>query len=135
MNTDSNTAALSQYETEQDKRQRSYDALEPKAKALLREWVRDGETIGKPKSFDKLSPFLLADRITDDAYGSGFDEELVCNLITAAPSMLSDWCAETLKRVGDNAYDMWLTTPEASSALEDVISYLEQCELEDNDES
>ncbi len=65
MKTDSNTAALSQYEAEQDKRQRSYDALEPKAKALLREWVRDGETIGKPVRFagSGFSPFVLADFI------------------------------------------------------------------------
>lgn len=134
MNTDSNTAALSQYVAEQDKRQRSYDALEPKAKALLREWVRDGETIGKPKSFDKLSPFLLADRITDDPYQYGLDNEFVANMIVDNYDS-RDSRREDAKRLGDNAYDMWLTTPEASSALEDVVTYLEECEREDNDAS
>ena len=134
MNTDSNTAALSQYETEQDKRQRSYDALEPKAKALLREWVRDGETIGKPVRFagSGFSPFVLADFIVDDPEMFGLrDAEFIAGVISANYLYAVGFAQGT----ADRAYDMWLTTPEASSALEDVVTYLEECEREDNDES
>ena len=134
MNTDSNTAALSQYEAEQDKRQRSYDALEPKAKALLREWVRDGETIGKPVRFagSGFSPFVLADFIVDDPEMFGLrDAEFIAGVISANYLYAVGFAQGT----ADRAYDMWLTTPEASSALEDVVTYLEECEREDNDES
>ena len=134
MNTDSNTAALSQYEAEQDKRQRSYDALEPKAKALLREWVRDGETIGKPVRFagSGFSPFVLADFIVDDPEMFGLrDAEFIAGVISANYLYAVGFAQGT----ADRAYDMWLTTPEASSALEDVVTYLEECEWEDNDES
>jgi hypothetical protein len=128
--TDGNLAALTAHENEKYQRQKSFDALLPKAEALLREWVRDGETA--PSQFKNLSPFLLADRITDDPYQYGLDNELVANLIVAGYN-LQDRMAEDIKRLGDNAYDAWLLTPEASDALEDIVTYLEECEREDND--
>lgn len=131
---DGNTAALTQHEAEQDKRQRSYDSLLPKAEALLREWVRDGETIGKPKQFELLSCFILADRITDDSYSAGIDEEFIANLITAGYD-LRDRMEDDIKRLGDNAYDAWLSTPEASGYLEDIVSYLEECEREEYEDA
>ena len=131
---DGNSVVLSQHEALQDERQRSYDALEPKAKTLLREWVRDGETIGKPVRFagSGFSPFVLADFIVDDPEMFGLrDAEFIAGVISANYLYAVGFAQGT----ADRAYDMWLTTPEASNALEDVISYLEQCELEDNDAS
>ena len=129
---DGNSAALSIHEAEQDKRQRSYDSLLPKAEAYLREWVRDGETIGKPREFEKLSTFILADMITDDPYRYGLDNEFVANLLTQQ-YRLEDYMQEAIKRVGDNTYDIWLTTPEADDWKERIVSYLEECAREDAD--
>lgn len=125
---DGNTAALSAHESEQDARQKSYDRLLPKAELLLRAWVRDGEMI--PKQFNKLSPFILADMITDDPYQYGLDNELVANLIVDH-YQARDSVRDDVKRLGDNAYDAWLRTPEASNALDDIVDYLEECEREE----
>jgi len=127
---DGNSAALSQHEALQDARQKTGDRLLPKAEALLREWVRDGEKA--PNQFRKLSPFILADMITDDPYQYGLDNELVANLIVDH-YMAKDSVCDDVKRLGDNAYDAWLRTPEASNALDDIVEYLEECAREDSD--
>ena len=129
---DGNSAALSIHEAEQDKRQRSYDSHIKETETLLKEWVRDGETIGKPREFEKLSTFILADMITDDPYRYGLDNEFVANLLTQQ-YRLEDYMQEAIKRVGDNTYDMWLTTQEADDWKERIVSYLEECAREDAD--
>lgn len=125
---DGNTSALSIHEAEQDKRQRSYDSHIKEAETLLKEWVLDGETIGKPKRFEKLSPFLLADMITDDPYQYGLDNEFIGNLITGRfASDFDGYVIERIGFIGGAAYEAWLTTPEASSALDDIVEWLEEC--------
>lgn len=129
---DGNTAALSAHEAHEDSRQKSYDRHEKEAESLLREWVRDGETIGKPREFEKLSVFVLADMITDDPYRYGLDNEFVGNLLTQQ-YRLEDYMQEAIKRVGDNTYAAWRATPEADDWKERIVSYLEECAREDAD--
>lgn len=129
---DGNSSALSAHEAHADARQKSYDRHEKEAESLLREWVRDGETIGKPREFEKLSTFILADMITDDPYRYGLDNEFIANLLTQQ-YRLEDYMQEAIKRVGDNAFDAWLATPEADDWKERIVSYLEECAREDAD--
>lgn len=129
---DGNTAALSLHEAEQGARHKSYDSHIKEAESLLKEWVRDGETIGKPKQFSKLDSFILADMITDEPWQYGLDNEFVANLITSRfASDCDGYIIERTKHIGDSAYEAWLTTPEASNALDDIVEYLEEYEREE----
>lgn len=129
---DGNTAALSAHEAHEDARQKSYDLHEKEAESLLREWVRDGETIGKPREFEKLSTFILADMITDDPYRYGLDNEFVANLLTQQ-YRLDDYMQEALERVRNNVWEAWKATPEADDWLNRIVDYLEECAREDAD--
>ena len=123
---DRNTAELRAHESRQDARQQSYDALLPEAENYLRDWVRFGDTIGKPKQFEKLSPFLLADMITEEPDRYGVDAEFIVNAICAG-----NWVTDELKascdRIGDRAFEVWRLTDSAEDAIQDIVSWLEQC--------
>lgn len=126
---DSNSQALSAYESEQSARQQSFESLLPQAESLLKEWVLDGETIGKPKQLAKLDAFVLADIVYENPESYGVDSEFWATAFGLyRQDEAINFACRQIQNVKQRAYAAWLTTPEASNALEEIVQYLEQCE-------